>query len=840
MEDLFMEETITSKKRIVFLYLAAAFLPVCVFIAGFAVCGVYPFGDRSAMIVDGANQYLGLYEELRAQIKSGAGLFYGKNGLGYDFYSMFAYYLSSPFSLLVLGLRMFLNINEAVTCVILIKIGLSGVCMTWYMRQKAPGRLLMPLCMGWMYALSNYMLGYYSNIMWLDCIMLLPAVTWSIERLTETGRWKPYCILLAYCIFSNYYMGFMLCIYAALCFAGNFILKRPGFRRFFLFAGASLLSAAMNAVLLIPSYLGLRLTHAAQSTGLSAAETLYGNLAEQFSRLFYASYPYSVTSRQDAVNLYCGSMAVFLLVLYLINRNISGKRKMISVGIASVYLLGFHIPALNLLLHGFHAPVGIPNRFAFFFIFLLLCMGAEAWMDLENYTRRQLILALALTFAVCLSEMLYLREANVLLTVLWISLFALCFALTYRGHRRLCRRLFLFLLILELGSHGVLSISHTGTVRRDSYIKNKKEIAKLMSKLPDTEAYRADLFSTTLHNEALLYGLNGVSLFSSTNTEKSRKFMNTLGFATGKNHYLYSGSSEAMDMLLGVKYVVRKNTGGLRLQYPAVACGDRYTVYENPRALKSAYLISGGHSFRLKGGNPLEAQNSLLTGLGARSLYDIREVDTSSMLRLTRTYVSFQISLQKGQHGYLYLGRIGPESVRVSAVSADKGTNLGEAYYSAGVCNTRLIDLGCAETNRSLTVTVGGNAHLAHVLLGTYPESRLNQIYQQLSANQISLTKDTGTVSSNQGGVLVLNRMWQANAGITLDGKSVKILDLGGFPALRVSAGTHTVAVRYRPQGFYAGAAISLAAVGIGILAFYRSSRRKKDISRFPETAEDI
>ena len=41
------------------------------------------------------------------------------------------------------------------------------------------------------------------------------------------------------------------------------------------------------------------------------------------------------------------------------------------------YFAGFHFSALNLLLHGLHKPVGMPNRFAFLFIFLLLKAAAE-------------------------------------------------------------------------------------------------------------------------------------------------------------------------------------------------------------------------------------------------------------------------------------------------------------------------------------------------------------------------------------------------------------------------------------------------------------------------------
>ena len=98
---------------------------------------------------------------------------YSTHSMGYDFYGLFCYYLSSPFSLLVLLFMKFMYVNDAVTAVILIKVGLCSVSMAWYSGKKYPGRGSMAVSLGCMYALSNFLMGYYSNVMWLDCICLL-------------------------------------------------------------------------------------------------------------------------------------------------------------------------------------------------------------------------------------------------------------------------------------------------------------------------------------------------------------------------------------------------------------------------------------------------------------------------------------------------------------------------------------------------------------------------------------------------------------------------------------------------------------------------------------------
>ena len=112
------------RKNSSWVYILAFLFPVMIFAAGFAMKGVYPFGENSALVVDGVHQYTAFYKELLSQLEKGTGWTYSTHSMGYDFYGLFCYYLSSPFSLLVLLFMKFMYVNDAVTAVILIKVGL--------------------------------------------------------------------------------------------------------------------------------------------------------------------------------------------------------------------------------------------------------------------------------------------------------------------------------------------------------------------------------------------------------------------------------------------------------------------------------------------------------------------------------------------------------------------------------------------------------------------------------------------------------------------------------------------------------------------------------------------
>ena len=79
----------------------------------------------------------------------------------------------------------FMYVNEAVTAVILIKAGLCSVSMAWYSGKKYPGRGSMAVSLGCMYALSDFFIGYYSNVM---CLHIL-LNSWCIPENGEGIVW---------------------------------------------------------------------------------------------------------------------------------------------------------------------------------------------------------------------------------------------------------------------------------------------------------------------------------------------------------------------------------------------------------------------------------------------------------------------------------------------------------------------------------------------------------------------------------------------------------------------------------------------------------------------------
>ena len=205
-----------------FLFLCAL-LPAVVVYLIYAARNLHPFGDGSVLVLDLNAQYVWFFEALRNAVKGDASLLYSfSRSLGGEFMGMYAYYLASPLSYLVC-LFPKERMLEALLTLFLLKASICGVTFGYYMKKtlKAPKAFPM-IVFSMCYALSSYAIVQQHNTMWMDALMWLPLITLGMEALIKHGKFKMYTVFLALTLFSNYYIGYMICIYCFLYFFVSF------------------------------------------------------------------------------------------------------------------------------------------------------------------------------------------------------------------------------------------------------------------------------------------------------------------------------------------------------------------------------------------------------------------------------------------------------------------------------------------------------------------------------------------------------------------------------------------------------------------------------------------
>ena len=205
-------------------YILIAFLATSITMLAVYLCnGMIPFGDKTILRMDLYHQYGPLFAELYDIVKEGGSFFYSwKSGLGSCFLGNYFNYLSSPIGAVIMffGHK---NIPEAIGAMILIKAALSASSFTYYIKNSLKSQNFAAVSFGILYAFCGYMLAYYWNVMWLDAMILLPVVLLGIERIIDHGKPATYICSLALTMFSNYYMSYMLCIFAVIYFCYYYI-----------------------------------------------------------------------------------------------------------------------------------------------------------------------------------------------------------------------------------------------------------------------------------------------------------------------------------------------------------------------------------------------------------------------------------------------------------------------------------------------------------------------------------------------------------------------------------------------------------------------------------------
>ena len=557
---------------------------------------------------------------------------------------------------------------------------------------------------------------------------------------------------------------------------------------------------------------------------------MYGDIWKQLGALFEDSLSFVKSGDQGDVNLYCGCAVLLFAGIYFLNKEIRTAEKIVTGILIVLYFAGIHITALNLLFHGLHKPVGIPNRFVFILIFLLLKMSCDAWGNVENESTGRIFAGLIAAEGFCI--VVGIKSGNIwglLLTAGVLAVFFLvmwterCICGKLSGHAFCCveiRKLgclvLAVLILAETGIHGIVSITDNGTANRDIYVESEQEVCGLLESAGvDQVDYRAAIVNPLVRNEEMLYQLNGISMYSSTNTEEMWDFVKNMGFENLENRFQYAGSTEVTDMLLGIRYLFCRNTRKLHTVYKKIGESQSFDLYENPRALKAGYMVSDSVlDYAMEGTDPLEVQNRLLSGIAGKRLYKMQTVSSEAVWAGT---VDFDISLKEGEHGYLYIPGTEPETVTIN------GQEQKSDYW-----NNNFLDLGTYDTDTVVHVTA--ETGMQEAVLGTYRESDLDEIYEMLSSRQMDLKNGKGTIAAAKDGMLLLSIFYDPDMQIYVDGKKVDGKSIQGLTGVKLSAGPHTVTMKYRTPGLQAGAVLSILIAGIlGILWYI--SRRKMGIS---------
>lgn len=394
-------------------YLAAFAIPFCVLLAAFAMRGIYPFGDVSVMLYDMPVQYAEYFGWL-IQVLHGQGnlLYSNAAGLGGGMFSLFTYYLSSPFNLIaffftpetvpqLFSVLYLVKIPAcAVGCLVLLRGRLLAAdAESWREARTAAasapaGRQALLVLFACAYALTSYVLGYASNIMWLDGVIMAPLAALGAYRLVQRRACGGLFATCACAIVFNWYTGYMVCLLCVLWFfyelARDRSLRGRRLRRCWLFAATMVLAVGAGMVVLIPtalSLLGGKGTHAGLAS--LACNTGLARNPLAVADLFCIGTLPGITTQANLPALTISALVLVGVGMFLANGAIGRRERIAGAAFALVMATSLVLTPVATIWSGFVPESSYTNRNGFAILLVMTMLAAEGLLALSRLDARQ-------------------------------------------------------------------------------------------------------------------------------------------------------------------------------------------------------------------------------------------------------------------------------------------------------------------------------------------------------------------------------------------------------------------------------------------------------------------
>jgi uncharacterized membrane protein YfhO/putative flippase GtrA len=845
------------------LIIMAFALPAVFMLILWIVEKIGPFGGNSLTMVDSLHQYLPFFSDYYDKLKNEGSLFYSWDiGLGSNLLSIIAYYMSSPLNLImVLFKRKHLYI--VMSLLISFKICASSASMAYFLRYKNNSREDMKiLIFSLAYALSNYVIGYSWNLMWMDCIMVFPLVMAGFYKLVNEGKYKLYVMALFYSLLCNYYISFMICLFLVLEFI---LMHHKGIKRFFVdglrFAGCSILSAAMSAFLLVPAYLGINTTSSAER--VFPDSEWYGSFWAIIKQLFIMTKPIKNQQFDGGVNLYCGTICFILVFAYILNRKVSSWDKLKNLLLIGILTVSFNNTLLNYIWHGFHDQYGIPNRFSFLLIFVLLEISYEGISRLRSQHVAFVFVSVAagFIFLVLTNNNENLEKQTFIATIVFLAIYGGLLIAGRLVKPQICNILMVILTmvcITESILNAAKGYDSNGYVEIPRYFAEEEALQSAIDSVDsDNIPYRTELMKTKIVDEPIYYNMKSITLFGSTVSGDLVDSMHKLGFYTAANEFLFNGGNTVTNSLMGVKYLFRRSGDVNQYDVNYVDNVDGVEVYENEYALSLGYMVNdalgvweGDGTDMFSSINEYMVSATGVSGIFSQ-LYPEVDSDDSTCVVTHRDEFSnyYDYTRQDSELCEISLEfTIPSETEDCYIVASANGVNKIGIYINGVQSNydrlqNQTYHVGHLLRGDRVTVkyffpSTQSQSGSVKLIIASLNWDAFLQSYEILSSGQMTVSEleggyVSGYIDAGDGGLMMTSIPYDKGWSAKVDGKKQDILiTAGAFVSLSLPAGEHNIELTYFPPGLKIGMLITLLGwmIFVALVAGTRIKRKEKTI----------
>lgn len=821
---------------------------------------IIPFGDKTIYRMDLYHQYGPLFSELYDRLTSGESLIYSWNtGLGSSFLGNFYNYLSSPISLIIL-LFGHENTFEAVAAMIAIKCVLSSMSMANYLKKSQNINSLYISAFGVLYAFCSYFIAYYWNVMWIDAMYIFPFVILGIEQIIDSGKTRTYFLSLIIAIFSNYYIGYMICIFSCIYFIYYYVCsldkikaKKKRFssdkmfidkisHSFFFRSGLKFAFSSLGAVIvllfmLIP--LAYVLQSSSATTGNSPSESsYYFNIFDFISNHLGSLEPTIRSSGDDVLpNVYCGVLTIILIPLYAFSNKISSTEKAATAILLAIMYFSFNLNYINFIWHGLHFPNDLPYRQSFIYSFILIVIAAKALKNIKEYNKKQ-ILAVAIAiiaYIVLVQEMPTnkILDSTIYVSIVFIFLYTIVLGLIVSKKNQAFALSVMLVCSVAAESITANTDHYVANQAKESFASDYSDFKTLQTSIDSEDEdlfYRIERTKNRARMDPSWYDYNGVSTFSSMAYEKVANLQKYIGLYGNKiNSFTYNPQTPIYNSMFSIKYMYDKNDFiSVGEYYSEKERNETFTAYENNYMLNIAYPVSNSilNWDASTADDPVKAQEELFkstTGVDGifERIYDY-EILYSNVLALDREImqtgsfvmnkisnelggsITIDITAKDNKNIYIYVYSRNLNTVSILSPNYTNTMNVNDGY---------ILDIGKHEVGETISVELPLKDTVSYASVDftafTVNEDKFIEGYNKLKDGQLEYTtfEDTiikGTFNAESDEILFTSIPYDVSWNVYLDGKKVsedKIVKISdSLLGVKVTEGEHTIQFVYEAK----------------------------------------
>ena len=821
-------------KRAALIYALAFILPFVCMLIVYALFKVFPFGNNTVLVMDMDDQYAEFFSYYHRVLTGQDSLVYSfTKEMGGNVFGLFTYYLSSPFSFLMLFFPQKAT-PVGIALMTLLKIGASGFTFAVFLRHVFKKTDLSVVLFSCCYALMSYSMFYSMCVMWLDAVIWLPIVLLGIERVL-CGK-SPLVFILAFTLtlFSNYYTAYMTALFSVIYYIYRYIARngkkdlKDFSRKTLILVGSGMVCLLLSCVILLPTFLNM-LGGKLSSSSYVAPGFWNKNIFEIPRRLFMGQYDSITNSGSPAI--FCGMLCGIMAGVYFLSPKIKIRAKIAALCVFAILLVSFFIKEIDMAWHVFQYPNWFPYRYAYVFCFFAIYIAYTGFVKLRETSKVWVIAGVIVYAALLVAVWLFDKEVikntkwailSLILAAVYIAgILAVCFG--KKKYMPYVCGVMIVLTCAELTINGFATMQ--GIDRQFGYttyseyseaVDGIRETADYIKNMDDG-FYRAEKTFLRSDNDGMSFGLKGMTHYSSTYNKNVNTFTYRMGMRQEYICSRYHGSTMLTDSLLGVKYIISKEK--INDSYELLYKGSKNLVYRNPYALEIGYAVNESVTSELPNtGKALENENRFAFPLLGNWVFNNISKPTTTDGGKALEFTAWTSGMYYVDFDHNYDG-VPTLTVNGTNRPYEYDTAIGKKVFYLGKFNSGdQVKIGFTDAELSK------NASVAMIDMSALENSARNvRENRSFKVTDYGHTWLEGDITLGSGQVLFITIPYEKGWTAYVDGKKTEpIIAQSTFMAVHAEEGAHHVKLKYRAPGLGISLTISLITLGVLLAVVYR------------------